>query len=150
MLGRKRSISTEEIVRAWKTSRDARIAMRMLVGEEQQEAAAAYARIVEPLRVAFEETGNPGFALLALRVLRPTSTSVRRSGDALQYAHAPRWCIDALLRAVQGVCADRVGEARRRWHATEVATRDQLFKEVGALSDREAQRLLDEWFGANE
>jgi hypothetical protein len=150
MLRRNRVLTPEQIARAWNASRETRIGMRLLVGEEQEEAGAAYGRVVEPLRVAYEETGNPGFAVLALRVLRPTGASVRRSGRTLQYAHAPRWSIEALLRAVEEAYADPVAEARQRWHAAEPGTRDRLFKELGGLSDREARRVLEAWFGEDE
>jgi hypothetical protein len=150
MLRRNRVLTPEKVARAWNASREARIEMRLLVGKEQEEAGAAYARVAEPLRVAYEETGNPGFAVLALRVLRPTGTSVRRSGRTLQYAHAPRWSIEALLRAVEEAYADPVAEARQRWHTAELGTRDRLFKELGGLSDREAHRVLEAWFGEDE
>jgi hypothetical protein len=120
------------------------------VGEEQEMAASAYARVVEPLRQAYEETGNPAFALLAMRVLRPTAASVRRSGSNLQYAHAPRWAIEALAGAVEEADSALVEEARQRWRALEVGIRDRLHKETGDLSNLETHRLLKEWFGKYE
>jgi len=148
MLGRrKRSITSAEIAAAWGASREARIEMRLLVGEEQELTASAYARVVEPLRRAYEETGNPAFALLAFRVLRPTAASVRSPGSGLQVAHCPRWVIEALARAAEESSSAQLEEAQRRWRAMEVSIRDRLHKEAGGISDREAHRILVEWFG---
>jgi hypothetical protein len=120
------------------------------VGEEQEDTASAYARVVEPLRQAYEETENPAFAVLAIRVLRPTAASVRRAGTSLQYSHCPRWAIEALARAAEEADGALLEEAQQRWSAMEVSIRDRLHKEVGSLSDREARRLLEEWFGSDE
>jgi len=148
MLGRsKRSITTAEIAAAWGASREARIEMRLLVAEEQEITASAYARVVEPLRRAYEETGNPAFALLAIRVLRPTAASVRGAASNLQYAHCPRWAIEALTRAAEETSRAQLEEAQRRWRSMEVSIRDRLHKEAGGISDREAHRILLEWFG---
>jgi len=150
MLRRRRPITAAEIAAAWSASREARIEMRLLVGEEHEIAAGAYARVVEPLQQAYEETGNPEFALLAIRVLRPTAASVRRPGNSLQHAHCPRWAIEALARAVEEPNSARVQQARQHWRAMEVGVRDRLLKEVGALSEVEVHRLLRDWFGNHE
>jgi len=148
MLGRrKRPITTAEIAAAWGASREARIEMRLLVAEEQEITASAYARVVEPLRQAYEETGNPAFALLAIRVLRPTGASVRGPGSNLRIAHCPLWVIEALARTAEETSSARLAEAQRRWRTMEVSIRDRLHKEAGGISDREAHRILTEWFG---
>lgn len=145
----RRAIPREQIARAWNENRAARLEMRLLVAQEQERARAGYARIVEPLQRAYEETRNPGFALLALRVLRPILPSGRRSGYSLHHAHAPSWCIAALVRAVEQAYPEALTDARRRWRESGIATRARLLDEIHGLSDQEANRLLEEWFGGD-
>jgi hypothetical protein len=146
MLGRRRAITPAQIAEAWRSSREARIEMRLLVGAELEQVGTAYAGIVEPLRQAYEETANPGFALLALRTLQPTVVSSRGLGRSLHYAHAPRWSIDAIVRAVEQAYPGPVQEAQQRWLAAEPEVGDRSFKELEGLSEREVQRVLSEWF----
>ena len=134
--------------KAWAASREARITMRLLVQSEQAQVRDAYGRAVDALRDAYDATGNPGFALLALRPLQPCAPS--HTGRSLQYTHAPDWAIRALARATEQASPSAVKQAEQLWLATERETTRTLRDVLERCPEREVARVLRRWFSTEK
>jgi hypothetical protein len=143
-----RPFEDSKIDEAWGSVRAARIKMRLLVQGEQEQVRDAYERVVRPLRDAYEETGDPCFALLALRPLQPHAAS--HTGRKLQYTHAPSWAVQALMRAIEQSYSGPLKGAEQLWLAAERDTTQAVYDELDRFSEREIRRVLRRWFSTEE